>query len=275
MIGAVHLFLALMASTTVVGERTVGIRVELRRCGEVHGAVEVVLDDNEETQLTLDREKPGGHYWTGTWQDQRPKKFPGEPLHGSLRFASGRSYGRIAHPTKGLLDEPIANFIFTCDDAPVRHLDIKTVKPTVFSYERRLPLAVLQTDGLDWGGPERGTVASGFRVIQDLRYPTETLSLKFHNAVANATTSDLLVFNPDGKDAAAAVSELLHPDIIRNATIGPTPNCAAGAVCLGREKLIVALGQQRTRARSRFVSNAYALDQANLAKLTVLTLTVK
>src|SRR3954466_8258314 len=215
----IYAFVLLIASTHLVVERTIGIRVELHRCGEVHGAVEIVVDGNEETQLTLSREDPAGHFWVSTWQDGRDKKFPRAPLSGSLRFANGRSYGRIAQPIKGVSDEPIAKFIFTCDDAPVRHLDIKTIPPTVFSYERRLPLAVLQADELDWAGPEKGTVVSGFRVINDLRYPAEILTLRFHNARANATTSDLLIFNAKGKDAVAAVQELFDPDIIRNATI--------------------------------------------------------
>jgi hypothetical protein len=273
MIFAIHVLLALMTSTPVSSEHTVGIRVELHRCGDVRG-VEIVLEGNEETQFALSPEDPGGHVWVGTWTHSHQKRNSPQ-LPASLRFKNGRSYGRVAQLDTGLMDEPIAKFVFTCDDAPVLNLDIKTIQPTVFGYERRLPVPVAQGDGLDWDGPENGTVASGFRVIKDLRFPAETLLVQFHNAGAKARTSDLTIFNPGAKDTAVAVTNLFDPYIMKNATTGPAVGCPAGAICMSRRGLVAALGQQRARDRRLLVPQEYDSDEANLAKLDVLTLTVK
>ena len=95
-------------------------------------------------------------------------------VHSNEHFSGGRSTGYPVLADEedfevelqnGVLqivfEEPAPSKFVVSPNAPVRQVDIKTIRPTVFSYERRLPLTLPQADGLDSGEPEKGTVVSG------------------------------------------------------------------------------------------------------------------
>jgi hypothetical protein len=281
MIHAIQVLFVLIASTvTDVSPtgRKVLIHVVLKDCVGTPATVDVVLAGDEGTRRAMTPSQiPGDGAWVVQWTDERKRKFPRAPLSASVRFKDGRSYCQFAQPAKSEDNEElVANFVFNCDDAPVLNVRIGTIPPTIFSYERRLPRKPTPTVPHPCQCVEKGDAASGTRVVREVLFPLENFSVYFVNDAETSRSSDLLVLDPEGEDPAAGVPSIFDPFVRENAVkLGGDPRCKMEALCLQRKGIILALGQQRARARPALVPQAYSLDEKNLQKLSLLTLTVE
>jgi hypothetical protein len=274
MMPVMFFFMIATTNAAVSTGRTINVLVELTDCGAtVPDKVGIVIDGDEGGELPL-TSHDGGHYWYGQWTDHRRKKFPYAKLSASLRFSNGRSYCQIASADKGAQEVPVAIFKFKCDAAPVRHVTIDTRPQSLFSYTRRLTKSMDRNDN-DCECNEVGAAKSGVREVRDVRFPVETVALRVRNETAQAQTYDLSLLDPNG-DPEAAAPMPFDPIVRRNAKILPSQDarCKVDALCMSREGIVTALGQQRA-PRSIFSSPAYDLDYLSLAKLELLILKVK
>jgi len=272
------ILVAAAATATPPSGRKVVVRVDLTGCAGTPASVDVVLDGDEGTRrpLTLSKD-PKESGWVAEWIDERKRKFPGARLSASVRFNDGRTYCQFAQPEKNDNDALVARFLFYCDDAPVLNVTIGTIPPRIFSYERRLPGKARPVVPPRCACVEKGNAVSGTAVVRQVMFPQENFSLQFLNDAENARSSDLLVLDPAGENAAAEGREIFDDLIRKNAVVvaGGDPRCKVGEVCLRRGGIIVALGQQRARARPKLLPQAYSVDEENLQNLSLLTLAVK
>jgi len=267
----------LLVGVSAQAQRELKIKIRLFRPCSAGDRIVVVFDGDESNPSFIPcKEDSSGVFWIPQWFDERPKKFPEEPLSASLRLNDWRSDCRMAKEEKAA-GVPVASFKFFDDSQAVKTVKIQTEMEDdsrlPVSYVRRIEKSPIDHgDDLDCECVERDA-REGSAEIRRTRFPAERVLLQLGLRKANPDGPGLLVFSN------SAVRGLLTQDLKIGSAVDrrfkKDVTEIKGGLRLSRRGVERALLVKRSRVNGDFSSDGATVDAKLLTKLKTVEVTVE